>query len=526
MQPFRRKAVNVHKNNRGDAHSFTTRVCSLLLVACFLVYGFGCGGGGGGTGTATWAAGLAVAKTGGVSVGSTTYESSTKLLLRWSAPSQTIDHYTITAVDGVQSTKVTADASSSSTSLTLTGLKSATSYTVSIVACVTANCSETLTGDASVTGTTKEEVWQVQGTGNTYSTVSKPVSDGNTMPYAFRYGSDASSGLAGKIQLYYNPTDGSEKGIKIALTSSPATTTVSSVASFGAFTGVGLIRPSTAATLVATVNTFQALPLSAALGSKVRLFFEANGADGKARIMYLDSQDGYTGQDFHAGSGTQCRTSADYATGGGCAPTVVIGVEGDAVAANANVTNARQFKIGYPTQDNWRWDGSSGTFMIFTVNPASSCTTVSKNQGYAVWDGSAWNVHYSGSCPTVFTQMQAPMPVHIGGVKYKLYYSDTTQEDKSGTLPSPGPKKIIYADGVLTGNTSTVAYEDWEGMSGARDITTLWPDGSKLTTSEESHLDDYVVLAPTGDLSFQVMYSNMTDGTITPFIGMLVLINP
>lgn len=80
--------------------------------------------------------------------------------------------------------------------------------------------------------------------------------------------------------------------------------------------------------LVKTVLTGEGVPLARSVsGGKVRLFFEATGADGKTRVMSIDSKDGYFGQDFNSGSATTSSTAADYATGGGCAPTMAIAVE-------------------------------------------------------------------------------------------------------------------------------------------------------------------------------------------------------
>lgn len=91
------------------------------------------------------------------------------------------------------------------------------------------------------------------------------------------------------------------------------------------------------------------------------------------------------------------------------------------------------------------------------------------------------------------------------------------------TLVNTGSTAV---DGTLTGLASRVDFEDWEPTSQSRDVHFLWPSGKELSTSEESYLDDYVFLAPAGDLNFQVMYTNVTDGTFAPFIGMAVLVNP
>ncbi len=184
----------------------------------------------------------------------------------------------------------------------------------------------------------------------------------------------------------------------------------------------GLISPSTATPLVKQVATGQGVPLSAAMGGKVRLFFEAAGSDGKTRIMYLDSQDGYTGRDFNSGSATTCSTAADYQTGGGCAPTVAIGVEGDSTNGNSKIGNARQFKLGFPMLNDWRWDGAAGTFMVFTTD-GGGCNV--NGHGYAVWDGRRWNVQYdSAGCPKLFKNVQAAFPMHLGEARYKIYFGD------------------------------------------------------------------------------------------------------
>lgn len=266
------------------------------------------------------------------------------------------------------------------------------------------------------------------------------------------------------------------------------------------------------------------------MGSKVRLFFEAQGADQKARIMWIDSVDGYTGQDFHTGSAIQCTTAADYSTGGGCPFTVAIGVEGDAVAPNLKLPNVRQNKVGYPTLTDWRWDGAAGTFMVFTIDRITGCTTANANHAYAVWDGtSKWTVQYAASgCPKAFESAQAAFPLHVGGVRYKLYYGDPSITTGKGTstLPFLGPKKLIYGDGALTGQGDRVDFEDWEAQSAARDVVFLWPNGSKLDDTAEGYIDDYHFLMPTGSLDLQVMYMAITNGTEVPFGAAAVLLNP
>jgi hypothetical protein len=422
----------------------------------------------------------------------------------------------------------------------LTELKSATPYTISLRGCLDTACMRYFNADATASATTPEEVWQIQGTGNSMATVKTIVSDGNVGAYAFRFGEWAGSELAGKVQLYYNPTAGNEKGVKTALTASVGNT-AADVSMFTPLPGYGLLRacqsggpnnpppPCVGNSLAAIVSLFQAVPLSAELGARVRLFFEATGTDQRTRILYLDSHDGYGGRDFNAGPDTLCRTLADYSAGGPCEPRVVIGVQGDAVNGNPRIQNARQFKIIYPQRDDVRWAGTPGTPMIFTVNTDAACTNRSFTQGYAVWDGNQWQVQYAANgCPKLFESVQAPMPVHLGEVRYKLYYSNNaTLRTQPGGFDNK-PMKLLYADGRLTGQPGVVDFEDWDSVAQARDVQYIFPDGTPLTLADESRLDDFFIFMPTGDPSLQVMYTNTAspNSTTPPVIGMAVLVNP
>jgi hypothetical protein len=270
--------------------------------------------------------------------------------------------------------------------------------------------------------------------------------------------------------------------------------------------------------------------LSAALGSKIRLFFEAENSDGKTRIHYLDSQDGYVGRDFNQGAATTCTTQADFDSGGGCVPTLAIGVDGDSSNGNPKLRNTRQFKLAWPTLDDWRWDGAVGSFMVFTTDQVTGCSTYGMNHGYAVWDGASWQVQYAASgCPKLFQSAQAMFPLHVGGARYKAYYGDpsiSTGRITSSSIPFLGPKKLIYADGTSTGNAAHVDFEDWEAQSSARNVNFLWPDGSPLDDRAEGYIDDYHFLAPTGSLDLQVMYMAITAGSEPPFSAAALLLNP
>ena len=476
-----------------------------------------------------WSADVAAATVPAVTIGGTAYFSSTRLDLLWSAPTSGVaSRYDVTWTEASGGPAKTA--STTGTSMRLGDLKAATGYRIEVTPCTAQTCSGTT--PASTTAQTPAEVWQLQGTGGTTAGLTRIVSDGNVKIHALRYGSDAPAGLAGRLRLYYGPLPQNTKGLAPATTSVAAS--ASDASSYTQFTSAagsgGLLTPPSAAMLVREVSTGQGVALSAAMGGKIRLFFEASGSDNKTRILFLDAQDGYAGLDFNSGAPGRCSTAADYAGSGGCAPGVAIGVEGDPTGANARITNARQFKIGYPTLNDWRWDGSAGTFMVFTTDQVPGCSAVQPNHGYAVWSGTAWQVQYHASgCPKLLPSVQAAHPMHLGEARYKLYYgdpSDQTGRVAGSGLPFLGPKKLIYADGALTGDTVRVDFEDWETTARGRPLVFLWPDGQTLNATAEGYIDDFSYLTPTGDLALQVMYLAITDGTAAPFAAAAVLLNP
>jgi hypothetical protein len=473
---------------------------------------------------------VAVAKVAGASVAGRQLYSSTQLAVTWAAsPGDQTHHFEIVGRENVQGTEVRVSAAAGSTSATLTGLKSHTTYTVTVTSCANEACSASSAAPA-VSAETDREHWQMNGTGNTVSGLTKAVSDGNARLSATRFGPDAGA-MANRVQLYYGPLNrGAQWALAAGVASSEAN--AANPASYLTFTSradtTGLISPPSAAPLVQLVATGQGVPVARELGGFVRLFFEAQGADGKTRAMSIDSKDGFFGLDFNSGAATICSTAADYATGGGCVPTVTIAVEGDA-NGNSRITNARQHKVAWPTLDSPHWDMSRGTFMVFTADRVQGCSTVQQNHGYAVWDGAAWMVQYqSNGCPKLFTSAQAAFPFHSGGVKYRLYYGDPSISDGKGSsnLPFLGPKKLIYADGRATGSPTVVDFEDWEPQASARDVVFLWPNGDQMDARAEGYIDDYHFLTPTGSLDLQVMYITVTDGAIAPISVTAVLRNP
>ena len=497
---------------------------ALLAAAC---------SGGGSTSSTTpapfvlqWTANLGlapVAANGGTS-------SSTRLAVSWSAPSNlTVARYDVSVAESGATTGTARVTSTAGTSLTLDNLKSATGYSVSVQACdATSTCYSH--SSALATAETPAEVWQLQGAGRTLAGLARIVSDGNVKLHVLRLGEGAGADLAGRLRLYYGPSGPNNRGLAVAVSPGPAVASdPASYLSFASRAGAsGLSDPASASALVRSVATGQAVAMTS--GARVRLYFEALGADGRTRIMSVDSQDGYAGLDFNSGAAITCSTAADYSAGGGCAPTVAIGVEGDAVAGSLRLQNVRQFKIGVPTATDWRWDGAAGTFMRFTTDAIAGCSTATPNQGYAVWSGSQWDVQYlANGCPKLFASMQAAHPLHLGGARYKLYYgdpSDATGRLAGSNLPFLGPKKVLYADGASTGNPARVDYEDWEPVARGRPLTFRWPDGTALDAAAAGYIDDFSIVTPTASLDLQVLYLAITDGTLVPFTAVAVLLNP
>jgi hypothetical protein len=371
----------------------------------------------------------------------TSVGSSSKLLATWTAPSGfTVDHYELTATEPLMKTSVTVNAAANATTATVTPLKAASTYTVVVKACQNSACTQAGSSTA-VAATTPGEYWQLQGTGNSVATLTPPVSDGNARLSATRFGPEAGS-AANTVQFYYGPKATSGQAVASSATVSAANPS-SYLTNFTSYASTSGVRSVTSATSgIKDIMTGQGVPLSAAMGAKVRLFFESNDADGKTRIYSVDSVDGYVGRDFNLGTPTTCSTAADYLAGGNCPTTLVIGVEGDTLRPTNKISAARQNKIGWPTLTDWRWDGAAGTFMVFTVDKITGCTTAGHNHAYAVWDGSKFVPQYdSAGCPKVFKSAQAAVPMHLGDVRYKMYFGDPTittgKATKSG-LPFVG----------------------------------------------------------------------------------------
>lgn len=451
---------------------------------------------------------VVVSNVGAQTIGSNTFYSSTQLSVTWNPPSnETVDHYVITATESVMNTTVSMNASANATSATLDGLKAATTYTVTVKACGDSSCSKS--SSASASGSTFEEYWQLQGSGNGYENMTKNVDEGSVLSWVMRWGSEAGEN-AGKYQYYYKTNSTNREGIAIATTSGKSDDSSTPQIPFTPITTVGLRSACSSAlgsnisscpnTAAYEIDSVQAVPMT---NGKILAFFEASDIrnNKSTRIYSLDSLDGLVGQDFNKGE-TQSYCggigSTDYATGGPCEPTLLVDVLG-----TSPLLNARQFKIGYNWNSDWRWNGASGTFMVITGE--DTCNKYTSGLFYATWNGSQWSVlKDSNNCAKPLVPLaHGPVLVPLGGVAYKLYYEDTTN-GQSGK-----PLRIIYGNGVITGNSANVDFDDWESYNNARQVNFFWPDGSLLDAQDESGLGDHMILTPTGKLGKQLMFMNL-----------------
>ena len=141
-------------------------------------------------------------------MGISTFSSSSKLKATWTAPSGfPVDHYVLTATENIFNTTETISVPFTQTTYTITGLKSATSYSVTVKACQNATCTISLNCSNTATATTSEEYWQVYGTpaSGSYDGAYRLYANANVLSYAFPYGSWAPTAYQGKIRHYGTP---------------------------------------------------------------------------------------------------------------------------------------------------------------------------------------------------------------------------------------------------------------------------------------------------------------------------------
>lgn len=365
------------------------------------------------------------------------------------------------------------------------------------------------------TTSSESETWQIQGAGHSYETATTVIDDGSTLAYAFHYGPEAPTNLVGTTKFYYNPMPNSayRNGIRPASNNSTATN-LEALSGFKASdNGIKIICDQMNLADCSTESAYymtasQAIPLQNT--QTIRMFFEAKDLSEKVtngppptQIFSIDSQDGYTGEDFNTGSSTVCggSRSADYVAGGNCPLSLVVAAD-----ESTGLNEARQFKIGYPILDDWRWDEAPGTFMVITG--ADRCQKTNDGLFYGVFDGSNWQVQKddTGCAKTLVPYAHGPVLVHEGDGRYKLYYEDIMSNVSVGKVTKP--LRFITADATRTGDPTIVDFEDWDSYTNAGEVNFLWPDGTTLTADEESGLGDHFIYTPDG-VDSRLMYVNL-----------------
>lgn len=248
--------------------------------------------------------------------------------------------------------------------------------------------------------------------------------------------------------------------------------------------------PKCPASAAYSMTASQAMPLTSK--TAIRLLFEAQDLSVQGptttQIYFLDSQDGYVGEDFNTSASTVCggEGSLDFSPTGDCALTVAI-----PASEESGLTQARQFIIGYPTRHSNQWDEAVGTFMVITG--ADQCEQTRDGLFYAGWDGLAWNVvkDEAGCAQPLVPYAHGPVIVHLGEGRYKLYYEDYLSDAPLGTASKP--LHVITADATRTGDPEVVDFADWDSYTSPGEVQFLWPDGTELTADEEAGLGDHSI---------------------------------
>ena len=458
-----------------------------------------------------WSPGLTVSPS---PVAGADADSSTRLVVAFAAPPEGVDHVEVKAAQegGVHSRTQVAE--SGATSVVLNTLKMSTTYAVTVRACVDADCTADV-GQQTENGTTAEEVWEIQGTGHDWDGMTVIAEDSSVLAYPVVYGEGAPEELVGFVRLYFKtlPLPGLFRAdIRTALSPGLPTADVSSVSSFVVDEGAGFRDPETPIEHIEKLAAVQAIPLTEEMGGKTRMFFEAEAEDGTNTLFQIDSVDGLVGADFNPSESTLMDTHEDWSELN--PPQIAIGTEGTGLWV------VRQSKLAYPKMDDWRWNGSTDTFMMITGG--DDCGQTNDGIFHADWTGTDWSLgtDADGCAKPVALNAHGPVVVHLGGNRYKLYY-----EERQESSDEPKPVRVLYIDGGTD-------VEHWEPESAARDIQFRWPDGTPLTDAEESGTGDHVIYRPTGEPDYQVMYVNLNgrdnpeDSETSNGVGVAKLLNP
>ena len=488
---------------------------------------------------------------------SVTYYSSTTVQVSWPACTfatcgWTADHYQVRAFRGSTEEKMQE---SSSASVSMTDLRAGTAYTFEIRACrYPTACVTHVDSTTSGSWTMDIEAWLLDGvsTADAFDTVTQVAlslpstggtsyfDDGNTLAYAFRYGSGADSSLEGKVRLAYNPCHTTDcqwydNGIRFNL-STYDTTALSNLSDFRlADWNYGFIREHSSPTSI-VINAFQLIPLFHE--EVVRMIFEGEAPDGNNRLYAIDAVDrGYAGLDYSVTvdvCGLPAQQPDLKLTGSeDCQPTIVINRDVDPHSFGSGLSQIRQSKVGFPMNTGWRWKTDSTAFLVMTatskeegeLTPTTevTCPGAGGADGlyYALWNTSTEEFEVerdANGCPiSLVDDAHGPVPVHLDDGRYKLYYEDFSAGD-------PQPFKEIFANAEETGYATVVDYDDWD--TAAVDVDFFWPTGQLMIDDDESLLGDHTVLY-LDDGANQVMYLNLGGGGTGSYgIGVATLQNP
>jgi hypothetical protein len=489
----------------------------------------------------SWRAGLTLEPIDVIEVDGVTYQSSTRLKMTWKAFPGTPHHYEVVVehpFDNVSDIRVIAF---SNTMSILDELKSETDYTVTLYACKTITCNQAYVSRTSPSASTAREVWQLDGSNNGFDNATVLFENGNSLPYVFEYG-PGSGYLEGELRLNWGAKHFAGQGGGMRSVRGDNS-------DFTSFDGADYSHSLHAICADDDACEFmisgtQSVPL---LSNTIRTYMEATDkltTGSPTRIYSIDSTDGYVGLKYNSDptDDTPCGVdSSDYGPGGACELKLVIGITGDPGVPDSGLTQARQFKIGFPKQDSWRWDQSPGTFMVLTgasqLASPSTCTSIIDGLFYAVYDGADWEVLKDTSgCPLALHEgAHGPVIDHRGDAKYALYYEEhpyasggeleEATEYTEGMDPVWKPFKVIYGNGAASGDANSVDFGDWESRESARNVDFLWPDGTVLSDEDEATLGDHVIVRPIASLETRYMYMNVGGSTGSFGTGFAVHIN-
>lgn len=437
-------------------------------------------------------------------------DSARRVDLSWTDPLG-VDHLRLHLDDGWRTRALRVEAGTEA--LRLEDLDAGHAYTLDLTACLDTAClgSHLSTLDL----TLPPETWRFQGTGTgTGPTAVAPLHElGNGRAHGRLV-----SGVAGEgelLQLWFDTSLRERKGISLA--TAPLPTPADGLPDFELLEEHGLFRGSEVeGEDDYGPGTFELLPLAS---GELALFFEGLLPEAEANALYrIDSVDGGLGRDFHPGEATAC-TWEELVPDGACAVTPVL------ERGELALSGIHQARSLLPQRPGWTWDEAPGAWMLVTVHPEGDlarCSETAFNAAWARWEGEALALELdAGGCPVALPGVQAPAAVAQADGGLRVYLSANEAAEMSY---SRKPMAQLHAWPGLTGDPALVEPGDLEPRGDAHPLDLRWPDGSPLTESEQSWLDDHHVFHPDPTAEHLVLYTNLTSEE--PFIGMATWLNP